>query len=153
MANTHVMFYQLEDQAGHSIALDELHACFQAAYFYRQRQRVFILAASQEQAHQIDELLWSFDPESFVPHNLLGEGPNNGSPVEISWQAPTNRRNVLINLTSTVPDFAQHFSNIVDFVPHQEQLKQLARERFKAYRQLGFQIGNQAAVPVSTKTD
>lgn len=153
MASTHVMFYQLEDQAGHTIALDELHACFQAANFYRQRQRVFIFTGSQQQAHQIDELLWSFDPDSFVPHNLIGEGPDNGSPVEISWQAPTNRRNVLINLSSTVPDFAQHFAHIVDFVPHEEQLKQLARERFKMYRKLGFQIGNQTAAPLSTKTD
>ena len=153
MNNTQVMFYLLEKQAEHNIALDHLHACFQAANFYRQRQRVFIYTESQQQAHQIDELLWSFNPDSFVPHNLPGEGPNNGSPVEISWQSPTNRRAVLINLTSTVPHFAQQFANIVDFVPHDEQLKQLARERFKQYRQMGFQVGNQAAAPIATKSD
>lgn len=150
MMNTQVMFYLLEqDKNGHEQDLCLLHSCFQAAYFYRQNQRVFIFCQNQEQAHQIDELLWSFEPDSFVPHNLINEGPKNGSSVEISWLAPTNRRPILINLTSTVPNFAHQFSQIIDFVPSDEQLKQQARERFKHYRQLGFQVDNQ---PVNSAT-
>ncbi len=149
--NTQVMFYLLEQDENedkHYLAL--LHACFQAAHFYRNQQRVFIYSKNQEQAHQIDELLWSFEADSFVPHNLVNEGPKNGAAVEISWQPPTNRRPVLINLTSTVPNFAHQFSQIIDFVPSDEQLKQSARERFKAYRQLGFQVDNQPAVSTQT---
>ena len=89
-------------------------------------------------------MLWAFDSDSFVPHNLSGEGPKQGAAVEISHQAPQGRRPVLINLTSTVPDFANQFQLIVDFVPSDETLKQLARERFKACRQRGFQVDNQA---------
>ncbi len=149
--NTQVMFYLLDQESSEDKqALSLLHACFQAAHYYRQNQRVFIYSQNEEQAHQLDELLWSFEPDSFVPHNLVGEGQRNGSAVEISWQTPTNRRPVLINLTSTVPNFAHQFSQIVDFVPSDEQLKQSARERFKAYRQLGFQVDNQPATPVQT---
>ena len=142
--NTHVMFYMLDEQQGDKIDLVMLNACFQAAHYYRQNQRVFIYCQDQNQAHQIDELLWSFDPDSFVPHNLPGEGPKSGAPVEISWQSPTNRRPILVNLTSTVPNFAQNYSQIIDFVPHNESLKQLARERYKHYRQQGFNVENQA---------
>ncbi|MDO6447132.1 DNA polymerase III subunit chi [Colwellia sp. 1_MG-2023] len=153
MMNTQVMFYLLEHDENAAQAnnnpdkhyLSLLHSCFQAAHFYRQNQRVFIYCQDQAQAHQVDELLWSFEPDSFVPHNLVNEGQKNGAAVEISWQVPTNRRPVLINLTSTVPNFAHQFSQIVDFVPSDEHLKQNARERFKAYRQLGFQVGNQPA--------
>ena len=67
-------------------------ACHLAAHYYRQNQRVFIYTSDQNNAHDIDELLWAFEPDSFVPHNLVGEGSNYGSPVEISWQSPTNRR-------------------------------------------------------------
>lgn len=148
--NTQVMFYQLEQQPSEQVSLLLLHACFQAAHYYRQNQRVFIFCGSQPQAHQIDELLWSFDPDSFVAHNLIGEGPKNGAPVEISWQAPTNRRPVLINLTSTVPNFAQQFSQIIDFVPSDETLKQQARERYKQYRQLGFKVEHQATQAVAS---
>ena len=115
-------------------------ACVQAANLYRQKQRVFIYVDDQKSAHQIDELLWAFDAQSFVPHNLPGEGLQSGSPVEISWQAPTNNRNVLINLSSKVPDFARQFSQIIDFVPEQDELKQQARLRYRGYQQLGFSV-------------
>jgi len=148
---TQVMFYQLEEEKRENEAENKtaeqshFHACLQAANFYRQNQRVFIYSADQQTAHQLDELLWAFQPDSFVPHNLPGEGPRNGAAVEISWQPPTNRRTVLINLTSTVPNFANQFSHIIDFVPSDETLKQQARERYKGYRQWGFQVDNQAA--------
>lgn len=146
---TQVMFYLLPDEdktdasdINASTAL--YHACLQASYFYRQNQRVFIFTQDQKSAEQVDEMLWAFDSDSFVPHNLSGEGPKQGAAVEISHQAPRGRRPVLINLSSTVPDFASQFQLIVDFVPSDETLKQLARERFKACRQWGFQVDNQA---------
>ncbi len=146
---TQVMFYLLPDQdetktseIDTSSAL--YHACLQACYFYRQNQRVFIYTQDQNKAEQIDEMLWAFDSDSFVPHNLSGEGSKQGAAVEISYQAPHGRRPVLINLTSTVPNFASQFQFIVDFVPSDNTLKQQARERFKTYRQWGFQVESQA---------
>jgi len=149
---TQVMFYLLEEdiKLGNEANQSHFHACLQAANFYRNNQRVFIYCAEQQTAHQLDELLWAFDPDSFVPHNLPGEGPRNGAAVEISWQPPTSRRAILINLTSTVPNFANQFSHIIDFVPSDETLKQAARERYKGYRQCGFQVDNQAAPSQST---
>jgi DNA polymerase-3 subunit chi len=144
-SNTQVMFYQLTEDGSEVNSLSH-HACLQAAYFYRQKQKVFIYSQNQEKAHDIDEMLWAFDTNSFVPHNLKGEGPSYGAAVEIGWQAPTGRRPVLINLTDTVPNFAHQFAKIIDFVPTDDTLKQLARERFKAYRQLGFTVGNQPIV-------
>ena len=152
---TQVMFYILSDEKpdNDSKNLDAkntssafYHACLQASYFYRQNQRVFIYTQDQNQAEQIDELLWSFDSDSFVPHNLVGEGPKQGAAVEISYQPLRGRRPVLINLTSTVPDFAHQFQFIVDFVPTDEALKQQARERFKVCRQRGFQVDNQTVI-------
>lgn len=154
--NTQVMFYLLDaatndEKNGDSKSLFH-HACLQAAYYYRQKQKVFIYTDNQDIAHTIDEILWAFDANSFVPHNLKGEGPSYGAAVEISWQAPTGRRPILINLSSTAPNFSHQFSQIVDFVPSDETLKQQARERYKAYRQLGFTVGNQP-VPLIEKTN
>ena len=114
------------------------YACVQSALYYRQQQKVFVLAKNQQQAHQFDELLWQFDADSFVPHNLVGEGPKQGSPVEIGWQPPRGRRQVLINLTSEMPNFAGQYTQVIDFVPTSEADKQLARDRFRACRQMGF---------------
>ena len=140
---TQVMFYLLKDD----VPVEQVdtcsanyHACLQASYFYRQNQRVYIYTENKKQAEQIDEMLWAFDSNSFVPHNLVGEGPKQGAIVEIGYQAPLGRRPVLINLTTTVPNFANQYQYIVDFVPSDETRKQQARERFKVCRQWGFQV-------------
>ena len=144
---TQVMFYQLnddkKDESGKDTCSALYHACLQASYFYRQNQRVYIYSQDKQHAEQVDEMLWAFDSDSFVPHNLVGEGPKQGAAVEIGFQPPVGRRAVLINLTSTVPNFANQFQLIVDFVPSDETLKQQARERFKACRQWGFQVDSQ----------
>lgn len=143
MMTAQVIFHLLNSAEDSTTEKETDHlelACVQAANLYRQKQRIFIYVDDQQSAHQIDELLWAFDAQSFVPHNLPGEGLQSGSPVEISWQAPTNNRNILINLSSKVPDFARQFSQIIDFVPVQDELKQQARLRYRGYQQLGFSV-------------
>ena len=150
MMQTQVMFYLLKDEVTDEKEEDTrsaiYHACLQASHFYRQNQRVYIYTQDKQHAEQVDEMLWAFDSDSFVPHNLVGEGPKQGAIVEIGHQAPQGRRPVLINLASTVPNFANQFNYIVDFVPSDETLKQQARERFKTCRQWGFQVDNQAVI-------
>lgn len=142
-----VSFYLLSDApADHQAIQNELStvpahfalACRLCADLYRAKQRVFVYTADQKQAELFDELLWQFDAERFVPHNLSGEGPKYGAAVEISWQAPRQNRQVLINLADSVPAFANRFSQIIEFVPSAEHEKAQARDRFKQYRQLGL---------------
>ena len=136
-----VNFYLLDETAPQNeLSTVPAHfalACQLCADSYRAKQRVFVYTADQQQAEAFDELLWQFDAERFVPHNLSGEGPRYGAPVEISWQAPRQNRHVLVNLADTVPAFANRFNQIIEFVPADAQLKAQARERFKHYRQLG----------------
>ncbi len=139
-----VSFYLLPEQAAEA----ELQLASEPAFFhvaaklcadlYQAGQRVFVFCQNQADAELLDEVLWRFDPERFVPHNLAGEGPARGAPVEISWLPPSNARPVLINLSATVPPFSQRFQQIIEFVPAEEQLKVQARERFKFYRQSGL---------------
>ncbi|SET91621.1 DNA polymerase III subunit chi [Thalassotalea agarivorans] len=131
-------FYLLPDNTQAEDTLQQ--ACLQALACYRANKRAFVYTDDRATAEQVDELLWSFDADSFVPHNLPGEGPDTGAWVEISWQAPSNSRQVLINLSSTVPNFAAHFEQIIDFVPAPTQAKQDARERFKFLRQHGVNV-------------
>jgi DNA polymerase III subunit chi len=114
------------------------YACQLCADLYRDNKRVFVYTADQAAAELMDELLWQFDVERFVPHNLMGEGPGRGAPVEIGWQAPKQSRQVLINLSTDMPDFARRFASVIEFVPSEPALKAQARERYKQYRQSGL---------------
>ncbi|MBG6248713.1 MULTISPECIES: DNA polymerase III subunit chi [Symbiopectobacterium] len=136
-------FYLLE----HSDDVDGLSACEAlvcelAAERWRSGQRVLIACEDEQQALRLDDALWQRDASAFVPHNLAGEGPRQGAPVELAW--PQRRgsasRDVLISLLLQFADFATAFHEVIDFVPHEESLKPLARDRYKAYRSVGFQL-------------
>lgn len=136
---TNVMFYILPEQNTDANA-HWYQACLHAAHCFRTNQRAYIFTDDQTTAHEIDELLWKFEPDSFVPHNLVGEGTQQGAPIEIGFEKPKNRRPILINLASKMPTFAGNYSHIIDFVPANNELKQQARERFKQYRHAGYTL-------------
>ena len=140
-----VIFYihsedTLASTAEASLPTHFVQACQLAAFYYQQNKKVFIYTENQQDAFTVDEYLWQFDGDSFVPHNLVGEGPRYGSPVEISWLAPQHPRAVLINLSQNIPEFNLNFQQIIDFVPAQEQLKINARMRYSAYKKLGHTL-------------
>ena len=120
----------------------EVLACELAGSRWREGKRILIACESQQQAIRLDETLWQLPVDAFLPHNLAGEGPHYGAPVELSW--PERRgnapRDLLISLLPQFADFATAFTEVVDFVPYEESLKQLARERYKAYRLAGFNL-------------
>lgn len=137
---TFYLIAQLSSQA--ELKSHEWLACQLAAENWRMGKRVLIACEDQIQAEKLDEILWQREPYQFVPHNLAGEGPRYGAPVELCW--PTKRgssaRDILINLQSTFANFATAFYEVIDFVPIDENLKQLARERYKTYRSMGFNL-------------
>jgi DNA polymerase-3 subunit chi len=148
-----VVFYVFATEGKSSplaISAHFAHACRIAAFFYAQNKKVFIYTDSQQDAFAVDEYLWQFDGDSFVPHNLSGEGPKFGTPVEISWQAPLHPRPILINLSQKTPDFAINFQNIIDFVPFPEPQKIAARIRYSAYKKMGLTLSTQTVENNST---
>lgn len=132
-----------EAQADESSA--QLRAgCDLAAQLFRQHQRMWVYCQSQQDAEDFDELLWKRPVDSFVPHNLAGEGSGN-SPVQISWhgamhQPSAGGARVLINMAEHLPAFAARYPVAYDFVPVTDHLKTLARQRYKQYRAAGFQL-------------
>lgn len=139
-----VQFYLLQTDELAGVPAHFALTCQLCADLYRQNLRVFVYCPNQQDAEAVDEVLWQFDAERFVPHNLAGEGPARGAPVEISWQGPKSSRQVLINLTDTVPAFASRFSQVIEFVPADEAGKVTARQKFKHYRQSGVEPQMQA---------
>ena len=80
--------------------------------------------------------------EIAAERNLAGEGPRGGAPVEIAWPEKRNSspRDLLISLRVGFADFATAFTEVIDFVPYEDSLKQSARDRYKAYRVAGFNL-------------
>ncbi|WP_348251579.1 DNA polymerase III subunit chi, partial [Salmonella enterica] len=49
-------------------------------------------------------------------------------------------RDILISLRTSFADLATAFTEVVPFGSYEETLKQLARERYNAYRVAGFNL-------------
>lgn len=132
-----------------SLSPAEYLAAQKAWEFWQQRKRSLLICQSQTQAEKLDEYLWQFDTARFLPHNLVGEGPQGGAPVEICWpgRLGSGIRHILINLQADVADVAVMFNDIIDFVPFDEQEKQAARARYFGYKNLGFQL---KTVPITS---
>ncbi|MBV7314475.1 DNA polymerase III subunit chi [Shewanella sp. NIFS-20-20] len=140
------IFYLLPNEAkGSASERRDGIACQLANHYYQAGQTLYIHCQDQAQAFHIDEILWQFEPDAFVPHNLKGEGPQTGAPVEIGFDrlGPNKSRHLLINLADQCPSFAVNFSQIIDFVASDNAMKAIARERYKQYRQLGIALDTQ----------
>ncbi|ABV35620.1 DNA polymerase III chi subunit, HolC [Shewanella sediminis HAW-EB3] len=145
---TQTLFYLMPTEPRSSgTALEQMYhlACELAQQAFMQQQLVYLHCQDREQAYAIDELLWQFEPRSFVPHNLKGEGPTTGAPVEIGFDklGPNKNRHLLINLADQVPSFAVNFGQIIDFVANDTSHKAIARDRYRQYRSLGVTLNTQ----------
>lgn len=109
---------------------------------YAQGRRVHVHANAKGQAEALDERLWNYAPASFLPHNLVGEGPNPPPPIQIGWgEAEARNGDVLVNLAEAPPEqLFGRFERVLDFVPADEEGKAKARERYRIYRDRGFTL-------------
>ncbi len=116
-------------------------ACRLIEKIYKQQRRIYIHVENQVTAHYIDELLWTYREDSFLPHNLYGEGPDPAPPIQIGYDSlPTKHRDILINLSATVPEFYNQFSRILELISSDPAATELGRERYKFYRTQSINI-------------
>jgi len=103
---------------------------------------VLILCPDDGFAAQLNERLWTIHAESFLAHDLAGSDSEKNAlqPILLATSiVRDNRPEVLINGGLEIPPDISGFSHLVDFVDGwDESLKQVARERFRTYRQMGL---------------
>ncbi|MFT7258805.1 MAG: DNA polymerase-3 subunit chi [Glaciecola sp.] len=133
-----VTFYQLDDNS-QDANQDILKACSHLLLeTLKKRKWATVLCTNKQQAEDVDEFVWQHPVDSFIPHNLAGEGPKQGTPAEITWLGQAlNSRHTLINLSQSMIDNYRQYQHIIDFVPVEETQKQQARERYKQYKLAG----------------
>lgn len=108
----------------------------------RVQPHVLVLCPDADFMQRLDERLWTIHPESFLAHGIdRGNAEENaGQPILLTRSVTRdNAPAVLVNGGLEVPPDVADFAHIVDFVDGwDEHLKQAARERFRTYRDMGF---------------
>lgn len=118
-----------------------LLACRLVEKAYHRGHRVFIHCQNQPDAELIDELLWTYKDDSFIPHNLQGEGPEPPPPVQIGFtNEPRGFNDILLNLSAEIPKFYTRFNRVIELVGASEEAKVISRQRYKDYRLQGCDL-------------
>jgi len=117
------------------------HLCELADEFFAQGYRVLVLVEDDNQGVTLDRFMWVWKKGSFLPHAY-----DNGTlecldePVVITAREENaNGAQVLIAGRQCALEFARQFQVVIDFAAvYDEELRAVARERFRAYREAGF---------------
>ncbi len=117
-----------------------------AAHHHRQGRRVLIVAASQAEAQEMDQRLWTFEQNSFVPHALAGGPDQDQEPVLIATGPDNlNQAGVAILLHPQEPP---PYELVILLIPRQEgpELK-ACRDLYARLRQAGAEVAHITALP------
>ena len=116
-----------------------LLVCELARKAFESGQSTLVLVRSFEQAEQLDEKLWDFDENAFVPHQIAGDDDDAITPVLIVPPGgATPDRALVINLRDDCAPGL--FERVLEVVPAEEDQRTGSRARWKTYLHAGFEV-------------
>ena len=114
-------------------------ACKLTDKAWRLGHRVYLHCTDTAQRQALDERLWRFKGESFVPHSHVEDEPDGVIVMGIA-DAPASHQDLMINLDLKVPEFFKRFARVAEVVVEDPAVRQTARESFRFYREQGYPL-------------
>lgn len=116
-----------------------LLVCELAKRAFAAQQPTLILARDHAQAEALDELLWAFDEDAFIPHQLAGDDDDADTAVLIVPPGvDTPDRPLVINLRETCA--AGDCQRVLEVVAADPDERDGSRERWREYQRRGFEL-------------
>jgi len=136
-----VDFYIISESNNRS---QESVACVLTEKAFDQSFKILILGQSEQQLIQLNDTLWTFKEDSFIPHQIIQSEDDIDTaelPVALSQNDTAYpKANLLINLCNKIPSNADSFERIAEIVPGRKAERQQSRERYKQYQALGYEL-------------
>ena len=133
----HADFYLIEKPRFRAQPL--LLVCELAKKAFVAQQPTLILARDIDQANALDEMLWAFDEEAFIPHQLAGDEDDAHTAVLIVPPGvATTDRQLVINLRAICA--RGHYVRVLEVVAAERAERDGSRERWREYQRQGFEL-------------
>ncbi len=132
----------------HSKVPDKLnYACRLVRKARTAGMKVVLLAESREQLSALDDLLWTFSEQDFLPHVVAGDELDAQTPVILTDDAgqALPHHQVLVNLSRETPEHFARFERLFEIVSTDEDDLLAGRERYKQYQQRGYPLTHHVA--------
>ncbi len=99
-----------------------------------------VLTRDAAQAEALDDLLWSFDPDAYIPHQIAGsdEDEDEAAVLIATPDSDVALRPLVINLRDGVVEGT--FDRVLEVVPADPAARGPLRERWKHYQSRGFDV-------------
>ena len=109
-------------------------------------QPMLVLARDMAQAERLDDLLWSFEPDAYVPHQIAGggfddEGDDGDEEADVLIAPPeadVPLRPLVLNLRDAAVEGA--FERVLEVVPADPAARDPLRARWTQYKARGFTL-------------
>jgi DNA polymerase-3 subunit chi len=128
-------------------ARDRVHAA--ASWLrqaYEQKQRVLVYVPEADMASRLDRELWMQPATGFLPHCDAESALAAETPLLIARRLDAvgelAHDQHLLNLADEVPPGFARFEQLVEMVSAEDAVRLPARERYKFYRDRGYEIQN-----------
>ncbi len=133
---TRVDFYVLPDVDADA---RRRFACRLAHRAWREGHTVHVRTPSAQASAALDDLMWHYPEDRFLPHALAETAEAAQAPVRIGATEPEpGEDQVLINLGDDVPPFFARFERVAEVVTQPERAG--ARPRYRHYRERGYPL-------------
>lgn len=127
---TRIDFYQTSGD-------EQAFACRLIDMVYRKGRQIYVHTSTEELARTLNEQLWTFKEDSFVPHALHSEAMD--VPIKIGFDhEPEEHQDVLVNLSGQIPHFFSRFDRVAEIVPVDQNSRKSARENYAYYKERGY---------------
>lgn len=108
---------------------------------YGEGRQVYVHTPNQALAQELDDMMWQYKAESFLPHNLIGDAEQPQAQIQIGWgEHPDHHHDVLVNLTSPIPTFFSRFERVLEVVIQDEAILEQTRQHYKFYKDRGYHV-------------
>lgn len=122
-------------------AARNLHAARLADKAWQQGDRVCIFCDDALQASELDDLLWQFSPDAFIPHSVVTNSDDKCTdPVGILLCEPAPEEwDTVVILSATLPPAANRYKRLALVAHNDPGVLNQARNHYKQLRALGIE--------------
>lgn len=132
MSQPQIVFYEIPDKDPTMLVRA---ICKLICEYYRANTNVHVLTANESELTFLDETLWSYPRNSFVPHMRASAAQENCRVTLDCTPTFEGSGSVLINHTNDIPSYVEQFETVCEFVLQQQEWKRQARSKFASYRE------------------
>ncbi len=139
-----VIFYHVKDN---QTKLNLI--CTKALEAFRDEKRLLIIVNSFQAAQYVDQLLWRFPPNGFMPHVIADTSTAEWIAITLQDQHNVNQATTLLNLSPSYSSLSLKMEEVYEIYDETHSDKRaLSEQRLKTYQSHGIMI-KQEGIPVN----